>query len=106
METKLLANLVNLNQPQHYFHWSIFTISIANLIIIAIMIIIFGLAILLPFPKGKSESGQSEPEEYADYGVSEETKKMWTYKVRHFFLHILPPGKLLPDRQPAYVASW
>ena len=31
---------------------------------------------------------------------------MWTNKVRRFATRILPPGKLLPDRQPAYVASW
>ena len=31
---------------------------------------------------------------------------MWTSRVRRFATRILPPGKLLPDRQPAYVASW
>ena len=31
---------------------------------------------------------------------------MWTNKARRLALRLLPPGKLLPDRQPAYVASW
>src|SRR5262245_18759657 len=31
---------------------------------------------------------------------------MWTSLLRRRALAILPPGKLLPDRQPAYVASW
>jgi hypothetical protein len=31
---------------------------------------------------------------------------MWTARVRNFGLRTLPPGKLLPDRQPAYVRSW
>ena len=31
---------------------------------------------------------------------------MWTSRVRRFAVRVLPPGKLLPDRQPAYVASW
>jgi len=31
---------------------------------------------------------------------------MWTARVRRGALRLLPPGKLLPDRQPAYVASW
>ena len=31
---------------------------------------------------------------------------MWTARVRRRALTSLPPGKLLPDRQPAYVASW
>ena len=31
---------------------------------------------------------------------------MWTARVRRRALTSLPPDKLLPDRQPAYVASW
>ena len=31
---------------------------------------------------------------------------MWTARVRRGALRLLPPDKLLPDRQPAYVASW
>ena len=31
---------------------------------------------------------------------------MWTNRVRRFATRTLPPGKLLPDRQPAYVRSW
>ena len=35
-----------------------------------------------------------------------EDRKMWTNRVRRKFYGKLPPEKLLPDRQPAYVASW
>ena len=31
---------------------------------------------------------------------------MWTGRLRRAALRRLPPGKLLPDSQPAYVASW
>jgi len=31
---------------------------------------------------------------------------MWTARVRKAALRTFPPGKLLPDRQPSYVASW
>jgi quinol-cytochrome oxidoreductase complex cytochrome b subunit len=31
---------------------------------------------------------------------------MWTARLRRASLRALPPGKLLPDRQPSYVASW
>ncbi len=100
-----IASVINLNHPQRYLNWSIFTISIANLIIIALMVIIFGLAVMLPFPKTKLEPEITEHQE-PELSATTADKKMWTYKVRHFFLHILPPSKLLPDRQPAYVASW
>ncbi len=32
--------------------------------------------------------------------------KMWTARLRNGFFGTYPPEKLLPDRQPAYVASW
>ena len=31
---------------------------------------------------------------------------MWTARLRRAWLDRLPPDQLLPDRQPAYVASW
>jgi hypothetical protein len=43
---------VNLNQPGSFLHWSIFTVSVANLVLIAVMVVIFGAALLLPFPRG------------------------------------------------------
>ncbi len=30
----------------------------------------------------------------------------WTAKLRHAAVEALPPHRLMPDRQPAYVASW
>lgn len=33
-------------------------------------------------------------------------ERMWTARVRRRAVDTLPPEKLLPDRQPAYVASW
>lgn len=113
MNTKV-AVLFNLNGPGHYFHWSIFTISVANLVIIAVMVIIFGLALILPFPKGRSENDSDSTKNDREDARRDCTspaqldfdKKMWTARVRTFALRVLPPGKLLPDRQPAYVSSW
>ncbi len=109
-----LAVLVNLNQPGHFLHWSFFTISVANLVIIAVMVVIFGLALLLPFPKGRKEENEIQDDRPIQEDVNLRTSalvaspesKMWTARVRNFGLRILPPGKLLPDRQPAYVSSW
>jgi len=35
-----------------------------------------------------------------------EDAHQWTAKVRHAAVDALPPQRMLPDRQPAYVASW
>jgi ubiquinol-cytochrome c reductase cytochrome b subunit len=35
-----------------------------------------------------------------------EDADQWTAKLRHAAVEALPPQRLLPDRQPAYVASW
>ncbi|HUD05407.1 MAG TPA: cytochrome b N-terminal domain-containing protein [Candidatus Saccharimonadales bacterium] len=108
-----LASIINLNQPGHYTHWSIFTISVANLVIIAVMVVIFGLALLIPFPKAKKEANEAldnqlspEIDSVSRPHTDSADSKMWTARVRNFALRILPPGKLLPDRQPAYVSSW
>ena len=38
---------IDLNQPGTYLHWSIFEISVANLVVIAVMVVIFGAALLI-----------------------------------------------------------
>ena len=49
----LLAAVVDLNHPGRYLHWGIIQISLANVIVIGLMLLAFVLALLLPFPKGK-----------------------------------------------------
>jgi uncharacterized iron-regulated membrane protein len=51
----LLASLVNLNHPGHYIHWGFIQLSLANLIVILLMIVVFVLAIVLPFPRRKGD---------------------------------------------------
>lgn len=41
---------INLNHPGHYVHWGVIQISVANLVVIAVMLAVFVAAILLPFP--------------------------------------------------------
>jgi hypothetical protein len=109
---------LDLNGPGSFWHWNIFYISIANLALIGVMVVIFGAALLIPFP-GRREPElaptASEPMSGADPATAEaaaepagdpEDERMWTARVRRRALAVLPPGKLLPDRQPAYVASW
>ncbi|MFQ4149417.1 hypothetical protein AAGW05_12085 [Arthrobacter sp. LAPM80] len=40
--------------PGTYFGWGDVTIQSGNLVVIIVMIILFGLALVLPFPGGKS----------------------------------------------------
>ena len=51
-----LITVGDLNGPGRYLHWSIFTVSEANLVLIAVMVVIFGAALILPFP-GHSRRG-------------------------------------------------
>ncbi len=155
----VVAAIVNLSQPDRYFHWSIFLVSEANLALIAVMVVLFALALLLPFPghhrrgagasafagapdgsggsaaagrgggqtgleapagpdrpTGPASDGPSATPALAPGGATGSgpaTERgvatgpdMWTAKVRRLGLRFLPPDKLLPDSQPAYVASW
>jgi hypothetical protein len=48
---------LNLNSPGSYLHWNVFTVSVANLVLIAVMVVIFGAALLLPFPSRRARGG-------------------------------------------------
>ncbi len=45
---------VDLNHPGHYLHWGVIQISWANLIVVGVMLLVFGAALVLPFPKGRA----------------------------------------------------
>lgn len=51
----VLAVATSLTGPGHYVHWGVVQISVANLVVIALMVVTFVVALLLPFPKGKSK---------------------------------------------------
>jgi hypothetical protein len=44
---------INLNHPGRYVHWGVIQISVANLVLILLMVLLFAAAILLPFPGTK-----------------------------------------------------
>jgi hypothetical protein len=108
---------IDLNSPGSYLNWSIFTVSVANLVLVAVMVVIFGAALLLPFPgrrRGYAQPADTPQDQAAvaattapDPNLGDDADRgMWTSRVRRGALKVLPPIKLLPDRQPAYVASW
>ncbi len=113
----VIAAVVNLNRPATFLHWWIFYGSLANIVLIVVMVVIFGAALLLPFPKGRhgateASSVTDDPAHLSKAAPAaaearvDDTSAMWTARIRNRAIKLLPPGKLLPDRQPAYVASW
>jgi hypothetical protein len=46
----MLGAVVNLNHPAHFVHWHFFQMSVPNLVAIGVMVAVFALAILVPFP--------------------------------------------------------
>ena len=51
---------INLNHPAHYFTFGSFSISAGNLLIILFMILIFLLALVLPFPGHEGQTAHSK----------------------------------------------
>jgi hypothetical protein len=54
-----MAAIFNLNTPAHVVHFWVVQITLANLLVIVLMIIVFALAILLPFPRHHDEGSSS-----------------------------------------------
>jgi hypothetical protein len=52
----LLGTLINLTGNGRYIHWGFIQISVANFAVIILMIAVFVLAILLPFPRRKGRN--------------------------------------------------
>ena len=96
MFSPVLGALFDLSHPARYLHWHFFQMSVANVVVIALMIAVFIVAIADPVPEAAGERP----------ALSDGERQMWTTWVRERALGSLPPEKLLPDRQPSYVSSW
>ena len=44
-----------------YVHWGVFNVSLTNIAIIVVMLLVFGLALVLPFPHHDEVSKEEEP---------------------------------------------
>ncbi|MCI4658695.1 MULTISPECIES: hypothetical protein [Cryobacterium] len=49
----LISYFASLDSPGVYLGWGAFQIQLGNLIVILVMILLFVLALFLPFPSGK-----------------------------------------------------
>lgn len=48
--TSVMGAVFDLNHPAHVVEWHFIQLSVANIVVIGLMIVVFVLAILLPFP--------------------------------------------------------
>jgi hypothetical protein len=46
----MLGAIFNLNHHASYVHWHFFEMSVPNVVVIVLMLIVFAVAILAPFP--------------------------------------------------------
>ena len=53
----VLGAVVNLNHPAHTVDWGFVHLSVANVVVIGLMLLVFVLAILLPFPGAARRRG-------------------------------------------------
>jgi quinol-cytochrome oxidoreductase complex cytochrome b subunit len=97
----LYAPVVDLNGQQRVLEWGWFHITVANLVVVGLLVLVFALAVALPFPKGiPAKIGPSAPVPAA---VAE---RGWTDAIRRWIKRRLPWEKLLPSAEPTYVRSW
>ena len=48
---RLAQAVISLNGPGRYVHWGFIQISLANLVVIALIVVVFVAAVLVPFPR-------------------------------------------------------
>ena len=54
-----MAAIFNLNHHATFIHWHFITLSLSNVLVIAVMLVVFTAAILLPFPKHRQTGSQT-----------------------------------------------
>ncbi len=91
--------------PATYVNFWFVSISVPNLIVIVGLIVLFVLALLLPFPRHKI-LGTLAPPPVSPEAEGEVDPSNWTYRLRASLGRLWPSRQLLPDRQPRYVSSW
>jgi hypothetical protein len=53
----VLGAVFNLNHPAHVVHWHFISLSLSNVIVMALMLVVFALAVALPFPGAARRRG-------------------------------------------------
>lgn len=95
-----------MDTPATYVQWMFINISVPNLLLILLMLVVFAMALLLPFPRHKAAPLPAEPESGDSGETAVAGERNWTARLREAISSRWPWNQLLPDRQPAYVHSW
>jgi hypothetical protein len=56
----MVLQAISLNGPANFFNWGFISISIPNLVMIALIIVLFVLALVIPFPAHKHPSDEGK----------------------------------------------
>ena len=113
----MTAAIVNLTHHDIYIHWGFILISLSNFLVIVAMLVLFALALFVPFIHVKKKRQRDHAnnsdndtevikDAVEDTGEDSVDSGLWTAAARRIWLKYLPPKKMLPDSQPAYVSSW
>ena len=46
----MFGAIVNLNHAAHTVHWHVFAMTVSNVVVIALTLLVFAVAVLAPFP--------------------------------------------------------
>jgi hypothetical protein len=57
---ELMAAIFNLNHHASYLHWQFIDVSVSNVLVVVAMLVVFVVAIVAPFPHGRSQGGRDE----------------------------------------------
>ena len=53
-----------LSRHAYFLHWGVVQISLTNFVIIVLMLVIFALALILPFPHGSDDAHEEDRDEH------------------------------------------
>ena len=97
-----------MDQPAPYVHWGFILISVPNLVLIGVMLLLFALALVLPFPRHHraADPADAASDVTPSPPAFDDPAGGWTNAVRGSIQRRLPLTELLPTRQPYYIGSW
>jgi hypothetical protein len=55
--TAVIGAVFNLNHPAHVVHWHFISLTVSNVIVMGLMLVVFALAVALPFPGAARRRG-------------------------------------------------